>query len=98
MQIVMVEFAVGPSRVDACVAAVKEATSTLVAPQAAFHGATIHREDATGTVWNVMRWDSHQAFIDFRDSNAERIGALLGEFSPNGHMLDIAASVEPAAT
>ena len=95
MQIVMVEFAVGADRVDACVAAVSEATSTLVAPQPAFHGATIHREDATGTVWNVMRWDSHQAFIDFRDSNAERIGALLGEFGPHGHMLDVAVAVEP---
>lgn len=95
MQIVMVEFAVGSDRVDACVDAVKVATKTLVAPHPAFHGSTIHREDATGTVWNVMRWDSHQAFIDFRDSNAERISELLGEFAPHGHMLDIAAVVEP---
>jgi len=93
MQIVMVEFAVGSDRIDACVAAVSEITGSLVAKQAAFHGATIHREDATGTVWNVMRWDSHQAFIEFRDSNAERIGAALGEFQPHGHLLDIANTV-----
>ncbi|NKB48388.1 MAG: hypothetical protein GKS02_03375 [Alphaproteobacteria bacterium] len=95
MQIVMVEFAVGAERLDACVAAVSEITNALVATQAAFHGATIHREEATGTVWNVMRWDSHRAFIEFRDSNAERIGAALGEFQPHGHMLDVAAMVEP---
>lgn len=96
MQIVMVEFAVGPDRVDACVDAVQEATRTLVALQPQFHGAVIHREDATGTVWNVMRWDSHRAFIEFRDANAEKISALLGEFGPQGHMLDIAAEIAPA--
>ncbi len=95
MQIVMVEFAVGTDRVEACAAAVEQATKTLVAPQPAFRGSTIHREDATGTIWNVMRWDSHQAFIEFRDANAERIAALLGEFGPTGHMLDVVAAVEP---
>ena len=90
----MVEFAVGPDRVDACIAAVAEVTTSLAATQPAFHGATIHREDESGTIWNVMRWDSHRAFIEFRDSNAERIGAALGEFQPRGHMLDIAAVVE----
>ena len=66
----------------------------FVAEQPAFHGATIHRENATGTVLNYMRWDSHQAFVDFRDSNAERIGAVLGEFGPNGRMLDIVATID----
>lgn len=52
MQIVMVEFAVGPERVDACVEALKGITGTLVAAQPEFHGATIHVEKATGTVIN----------------------------------------------
>lgn len=95
MQIVMVEFAVGPERVEACAKAVAEITGSLVARQPAFHGATVHSEAATGTVWNVMKWDSHQAFIDFRDGNADQIGAALGEFGPKGHMLDVAATVEP---
>lgn len=93
-QIVMVEFAVGPDRTDACVAAVEKITREFVALQPAFHGARIHRENASGTVWNIMEWDSHQEFIDFRDGNANRIGAALGEFGPAGHMLDVVHMVE----
>ncbi|MBT3399843.1 MAG: hypothetical protein HOL07_16880 [Rhodospirillaceae bacterium] len=96
MQIVMVEFAVGPERVDACVAALKAITGTLVAAQPEFHGATIHVEAATGTVLNYMRWDTHQHFIDFRDSNAEKIGEVLGEFGPKGRMLDMVAEIPRA--
>jgi hypothetical protein len=36
-----------------------------------------------------MRWDTHQHFIDFRDSNAEKIGEVLGAFSPKGRMPDL---------
>ena len=93
MQIVMVEFAVGPERVAACAASLKQITGTLVAAQPEFHGATIHVEAATGTVLNYMRWDTHQDFINFRDSNAEQIGATLGEFGPMGRMLDVVAEI-----
>lgn len=89
----MVEFAVGPERVDACAAALKQITGTLVAAQPEFHGATIHVEAATGTVLNYMRWDTHQDFINFRDSNAEKIGEVLGEFGPKGRMIDIVAEI-----
>jgi hypothetical protein len=93
MQIVMVEFAAGPERVDACIAALKHITGTLVAAQPEFHGATVHVEHATGTVLNYMRWDTHQHFITFRDSNAEKISAVLGEFGPKGRMLDVVAEI-----
>lgn len=92
----MVEFSVGADRVDACIAALETLMRDFVALQDTFHGAVIHREDATGTVINYMRWDSHQAFIDFRDSNLARIGASLGEFGPRGRMLDIVTEI-PAA-
>jgi hypothetical protein len=52
MQVIMVEFAVGTDQADACVAALKGITSTLVAAQPQFHGATVHVEHATGTVLN----------------------------------------------
>lgn len=95
VQTVMVEFAVGPDRVEACLVALEKITGEFVAKQPAFHSATLHREDATGTVWNVMVWDSHQDFIDFRDGNAARIGAALGEFGPAGHMLDVVTVINP---
>lgn len=95
MQIVLVEFAVGVERADACLAAVEKITREFVALQPTFHGATIHSEQATGTVWNMMTWDTHQDFIDFRDGNADRIGAALGEFGPAGRMLDVVTTVEP---
>ncbi len=95
MQIVMVEFAVGANRVDACLEALKDITGTLVAAQPQFHGATFHVEHATGTVLNYMRWDPHQDFIAFRDSNAEKIGEVLGEFGPQGRMLDVVAEIAP---
>ena len=93
MQIAMVEFAVGPERVDACVEALKGISGTLVAAQPEFNGATIHVEKATGTVINCMRWNTHQHFIDVRDSNAEKIGEVLGEFGPMGRMLNVVAEI-----
>lgn len=96
MQIVMVEFAVGPERVDTCVATLKQLTGTLVAAQPKFHGATVHVEHPTGTVLNYMRWDTHQHFIDFRNANAEQIGQVLGEFGPQGRMLDVVAEIPSA--
>lgn len=93
MQVAMVEFAVGPDKVDACVAALKDITGNFVALQPAFHGATVHVEKATGTVINYMLWDTHEDFINFRDSNAERIGEVLGEFGPKGRMIDIVAEI-----
>ncbi len=95
MQIVMVEFAVGEDRVDACVEALKDITGNFVALQPQFHGATFHVERATGTVINYMRWDTHEDFIHFRDSNAERIGEVLGEFGPKGRMLELTGDIEP---
>lgn len=96
MQIVMVEFAVGTDKVDACLAALKGITGTLVAAQPQFHGATVHVEHATGTVINYMLWDTHEDFINFRDSNAERIGEVLGEYGPKGRMLDVVAEIPKA--
>lgn len=92
-QIVMVEFAAGPDRVDACAAAVEKITREFVSLQPAFHGARIHRENATGTVWNIMEWDTHEAFIAFRDGNADRIGAALGKYGPKGRMLDLSSEI-----
>ena len=97
-QIVMVEFAAGPDRIDACAAAVDTITRAVVSLQPAFHGARIHREEATGTVWNIMEWDSHEAFITFRDGNADRIGAALGEFGPKGRMLVVSSVIEPQSS
>ena len=96
MQIVMVEFAVGEDRVDACVEALKDITGNFVALQPQFHGAILHVEKATGTVINRMIWDSHEDFIHFRDSNAEKIGEVLGEFGPKGRMLDVVAEIGPS--
>jgi hypothetical protein len=93
MQVAMVEFAVGPDKVDACVAALTDITGNLVALQPAFHGATVHVEKATGTAINYMLWDTHEDFINFRDSNAERIGEVLGEFGPKGRMIDVVAEI-----
>ena len=93
MDIVLVEFAVGPENTEACATAVEKLTREFVARQPAFHGATIHIEKQTGTVWNYMKWDTCQDFITFRDSNMDRIGPALGEFGPAGKMLTIAAEV-----
>ncbi len=41
-----------------------------------------------------MRWDTHQDLIDFREGNPEMVGAALGEFGPQGRMLDVAFTVE----
>lgn len=94
MQIVMVEFAVGPERTADCLHALEELIRNEVIKQPAFREATVHEEKATGTVWNIMKWDTHQDFIDFRDSNSELIGQYLGEFGPQGRMLGIATTIE----
>lgn len=94
----MVKAAAGPERIDACAAAVEKITRELVALQSAFHGARVHREETTGMVWNIMEWDAHQDFIEFRDGNADRIGATLGEFGQKGRMLDVSGIIEPAFT
>lgn len=93
MQVVLVEFAVGTERTAACLQALEELMRTEVIKQPAFHEATVHEEKATGTVWNMMLWDSHADFINFRDSNPELIGRYLGEFGPQGRMLDIATVI-----
>ncbi len=94
MQIVMVEFAVGSERTKKCLEALENLMRSVVSKQPTFHEATIHEEKATGTVWNMMKWDTHQDFIKFRDGNAELIGQALGEFAPLGRMLDVAATIE----
>jgi hypothetical protein len=50
----------------------------------------------TGTVLNYMLWDTHQDFINFRDGNAKKIGEVLGEFGPQGRMLDVVAEIPKA--
>ncbi len=96
MPVVMVEFAVGTDKLDACVEALTGITGTLVAAQPQFHGATVHVEHATGTVLNYMLWDTHQDFINFRDGNAKKISEVLGEFGPQGRMLDVVAEIPKA--
>lgn len=75
MPVVMVEFAVGTDKLDACV----EALTGI-----------------TGTVLNYMLWDTHQDFINFRDGNAKKISEVLGEFGPQGRMLDVVAEIPKA--
>jgi len=43
-----------------------------------------------------MLWDTHQDFINFRDGNAKKIGEVLGEFGPQGRMLDVVAEIPKA--
>ena len=90
MEAVIVEFEVGPEKVDACVAALTELTDSLVSKQAAFHGNTILVEHETGTVANMMLWDKASDFISFRDNNAETIGPALGQFGPKPRFYHVA--------
>ena len=55
----------------------------------------MHVEKATGTVINYMLWDTHEDFINFPDSNAKKIGEVLGEFGLKGRMIDIVAEIAP---
>lgn len=64
-----------------------------MAAQPQFHGATVHVGKATGTVINCMLWDTHEDFINFRNSKAEKIREVLGELGPKGRMIDIVAEI-----
>ena len=94
MQIVLVGFAVGDEKAEACLSALETLMRTEVAKQPTLHGATIHEEKATGTVWNLMRGDTHQDLIDFREGSPEMVGAALCELGPQSRMLDAAFTVE----
>ena len=96
MEIVMVEFEVGAHRVADCVAALNELMATVVSKQKHFHGATVHIEESSGTVINMMKWDKASDFVEFRDSNQDIIAPVLGHFGPKGRMLKIALEVMPA--
>ncbi len=89
----MVEFEVGTDTIPECVAALNELMGTVVAKQPHFHGATIHIEESTGTVINMMKWDKASDFVEFRDSNQEIIAPVLGKFGPKGRMLKIAVEI-----
>lgn len=93
MEVVMVEFAAGSDQVDDCVAALTELMNSLVAEQSEFHGATIHVEESTGTVLNVMRWNRAQDFITFRDTNQDIIGPAIGRFNPKPRVLKVVAEI-----
>ena len=86
----MVEFENSPGDIEGCVAALKELMSTVVSKQPEFHGATIHIEESTGTVINIMRWTKATDFVAFRDSNQDIIAPALGKYGPKGRMLQIA--------
>ena len=94
MEVVIVEFAVGPELTDECVTALKELMTSVVAREPRFHGATIHKEESTGTVINIMKWDKATDFVKFRDSNQEIIGPVLGKYGPKGRMLKIVVEIE----
>jgi hypothetical protein len=95
VEVVIVEFAVGPDLADECASALRELMTTVVAKQEKFHGATIHKEKATGTVVNVMRWDRAADFVEFRDSNQAIIGPVLNKYGPKGRMFQIVAEIAP---
>ena len=95
MEIVMVEFEVGVKTVPACVAALNELMETVVSKQKHFHGGTIHIEESTGTVINIMKWDKASDFVEFRESNQDIIAPVLGHFGPKGRLLKIAVEVMP---
>ena len=94
MEVVIVEFAVGPELTDECANALKELVTSVVAREPRFHGATIHKEDSTGTVINIMKWDEAADFVKFRDSNQEIVGPIVGKYGPEGRMLKIVVEIE----
>lgn len=93
MEVVMVEFPVGSDATDECVAALEQLTTSVVAKQPKFHGATVHIETATGTVINIMQWEKASDFIEFRDANQDIIGPVLGKYGPKGRMLTVACRI-----
>lgn len=95
MEIVMVEFEVGSARVAACVAALTGLMETVVSTQKKFHGATIHIEESTGTVINIMKWVKASDFVAFRDLNREMTASVLGQFGPQARELKIAVEIPP---
>ena len=90
----MVEFVVGPELTDECASALQELMTTVVAKQPKFHGATIHKEESSGTVINIMKWDRAVDFVEFRDSNRAIIGPAIGKYGPKGRMLKIVVEIE----
>ncbi|MGR8950736.1 MAG: hypothetical protein ACU84Q_22065 [Gammaproteobacteria bacterium] len=90
MEAVIVEFNVGPDKVDACVSALQELTDTLVSKQANYHGHTLMVEQSTGAVANIMLWDKATDFVEFRDANRSTIGAAIGHFGPKPRFFDVA--------
>ena len=90
----MVEFAVGPELTDECVAALRELMTSVVARQPRFHSAIILKEESTGTVINIMKWDRATDFVEFRDSNQAIIGPIFGKYGPKGRMLKIVTQIE----
>ena len=95
MDIVMVEFKVGDDLVEECADAVQKLTSSLVAKQPHFHGANVTVDRNSGTVVNLMCWDSAQHFIRFRDANQDIIGPRIGHFGPTPRILEVSAQIEP---
>lgn len=95
MEIVMVEFEVGTDTIVECVAALNELMDAVVVKQPKFHGATIHVEESTGTVINIMKWDKAADFVEFRDANQDVIAPVLGKFGPKGRMLKVAVEIMP---
>lgn len=94
MDMVIVEFAVGAALAEECIEALTGLMTSVVAKQRKFHGATIHVEETTGTVINLMKWDRAEDFVEFRDSNQAVIGPILGKYEPKGRMLKIVAQIE----
>ncbi len=93
MQVAMVEFAVGPDKVDACVAALTDITGNLVALQPV--------SLAPGCMWrkpparrSTTCCGTPTDFINFRDSNAERIGEVVWRVRSKGRMIDVVAEIE----
>lgn len=76
-----------------CAKALTDLMNSVVSKHPKFQGATIHVEDSTGMVINIMRWDKATDFIEFRDSNQEIIGSAIGRFGPKGRMLKISAEI-----
>ena len=92
-EIVMVEFPVGKALTGECVDAVRELTASLVAQQPKFYGATIMVDHTSGHVVNLMRWETADDFIRFRDSNQDTIAPSIGRFNPSPRIFEVQAEI-----